>query len=270
MTPICGAEMKIDLSGRTAMVCGASAGLGFASAMGLARTGANLVICARSGDKVAAAVDALAAKGVEVLGVPTDLTSVAEIDALASAALERFGTVDILVNNAGGPPPGTFEDLSEADWRRAIDLTLMSAVELTRRLLPGMRAQKWGRIVNITSTSVKQPVDGLLLSNSIRMAVVGWAKTLANEVGPDQVVINNVCPGYTTTERLEQLAANISARDGISAEQVYENWAAAVPLRRLATPEEFANVVVFLASEEAAYVHGTTIAVDGGRSQSVT
>ncbi len=262
--------MKIDLSGRAAVVCGASQGLGLASAIGLARAGANLVVCARSEDKIATAVAALEAEGVEALGVPTDLTSVEQIDALAAAALERFGTIDILVNNAGGPPPGTFDDLSEADWRAAIDLTLMSAVELTRRLLPGMRAQRWGRIVNITSTSVKQPVDGLILSNSIRMAVVGWAKTLANEVGPDQVVINNVCPGYTTTDRLGQLAANIAARDGISEDQVFENWASMVPLRRLATPEELANVVVFLSSEQAAYVHGTTIAVDGGRSQSVT
>ncbi len=262
--------MKIDLAGRTAVVCGASQGLGLASAIGLARAGANLVICARSEDKIATAAAALEAEGVEVLGVPTDLTSVEQIDALAGTALERFGTIDILVNNAGGPPPGTFDDLSEADWRAAVDLTLMSAVELTRRLLPAMRAQRWGRIVNITSTSVKQPVDGLILSNSIRMAVVGWAKTLANEVGRDQVVINNVCPGYTTTDRLGQLAANIAARDGIAEDQVFENWASMVPLRRLATPEEFANVVVFLSSEQAAYVHGTTIAVDGGRSQSVT
>jgi len=262
--------MKIDLAGRAAVVCGASQGLGLASAVGLARAGANLVICARSEDKIATAVGTLEAEGVEVLGVPTDLTSVEQIETLAAAALERFGTIDILVNNAGGPPPGTFDDLSEADWRAAIDLTLMSAVELTRRLLPAMRAQRWGRIINITSTSVKQPVDGLILSNSIRMAVVGWAKTLANEVGPDQVVINNVCPGYTTTDRLGALAADIAARDGITEDQVFENWASTIPLRRLATPEEFANVVVFLASEQAAYVHGTTIAVDGGRSQSVT
>ena len=134
--------MKIDLAGRAAVVCGASQGLGLASAIGLARAGANLVICARSEDKIAAAAATLEAEGVEVLGVPTDLTSVEQIDALAGAALERFGTIDILVNNAGGPPPGTFDDLSEADWRAAIDLTLMSAVELTRRLLPAMRAQR--------------------------------------------------------------------------------------------------------------------------------
>jgi len=262
--------MKIDLKGRAALVCGASEGLGLATARGLAGTGCNLVICARTAEKLETAADGLRGEGVEVLAVPTDLTDVTAIDALAEKALERFGTVDILVNNAGGPPPGTFDDLVEADWRAAIDLTLMSAVELTRRLLPGMRAQRWGRVINITSTSVKQPVDGLILSNSIRLAVVGWAKTLANEVGPDQVVINNVCPGYTTTDRLAQLADRVGERQGIEPDAVYANWAAAVPLGRLATPDEFANVVVFLASEQASYLHGTTIAVDGGRAQSMT
>jgi len=262
--------MRIDLTGRSALVCGASAGLGFASARGLAGTGCNLVICARTEAKLEAAAAELRTLGVEVLAVPTDLTSVDAIDALARRATEKFGTIDILVNNAGGPPGGTFDELNEADWRAAVDLTLMSAVELTRRLLPAMRAQRWGRIINITSTSVKQPVDGLILSNSIRLAVIGWAKSLANEVGPDQVAINNVCPGYTTTARLNDLADNVGQRQGIDSAQVFANWAAGIPLRRLATPEEFANVVVFLASEQAAYVHGATIPVDGGRSQSVT
>ncbi len=262
--------MKIDLTGRVAMVCGSSAGLGLATARLLGAAGCNLVLCARTASKLDAAAAELSAGGVEVFTVPTDLSSVAQIDALTQAALGRFATIDILVNNTGGPPGGTFDDLDEAAWRAAIDLTLMSAVEVTRRLLPAMRAQKWGRIINITSTSVKQPVDGLMLSNSIRLAVIGWAKTLANEVGPDQVTINNVCPGFTTTARLDELAENVAARQDIDTAQVYENWAAGIPLRRLASPEEFANVVVFLASEQASYVHGATIAVDGGRNQSVT
>lgn len=261
--------MKIDLSGRTAMVCGSSGGLGLAIAHGLAGAGCNLVLCARSAAKLDAASEALSATGVALQTVPTDLTSVAQIDDLARAALERFGTIDILINNAGGPPGGTFDDLDEAAWRAAVDLTLMSAIEVTRRLLPAMRAQRWGRVINVTSTSVKQPVNGLILSNSIRLAVVGWAKTLANEIGPDQVTVNNVCPGYTTTDRLDELAASVAARQGIDAEKVHENWAALVPLQRLATPQEFANVVVFLASEQASYVHGATIAVDGGRNQSM-
>jgi len=262
--------VNLGLEGRTALVCGASDGLGLAIARGLAAEGTNLVICARTAAKLEAAAGELEKGGVEVLAVPTDLTDVGQIDALATAALERFGVVDILVNNAGGPPPGRFDDLDEADWRAAVDLTLMSAVELTRRLLPPMREQKWGRVINVTSTSVKQPVDGLILSNSIRSAVVGWAKTLANEIGPDQVLVNNVCPGYTTTDRLQELAANVAGRQNISPEDVYANWAALIPLRRLATPEEFAKLVVFLASEAASYITGTTIAIDGGRSQSMT
>ena len=262
--------MKIDLAGRVAMVCGSSDGLGLATARLLGAAGCNLVLCARTAAKLDAAAEELSAGGIEVLTVPTDLTSVEQIEALTQSAIERFGTIDILVNNAGGPPGGTFDDLDEAAWRAAVDLTLMSAIEVTRRLLPAMRAQKWGRIINITSTSVKQPVEGLMLSNSIRLAVIGWAKTLANEVGPDQVTINNVCPGFTTTARLDELAENVAARQDIDTAQVYENWAARIPLKRLASPEEFANVVVFLASEQASYVHGATIAVDGGRNQSVT
>ena len=262
--------MKIELTGRVAMVCGSSDGLGLATARLLGAAGCNLVLCARTAAKLDAAAEELSAGGIEVLTVPTDLTSVEQIEALTQSAIERFGTIDILVNNAGGPPGGTFDDLDEAAWRAAVDLTLMSAIEVTRRLLPAMRAQKWGRIINITSTSVKQPVEGLMLSNSIRLAVIGWAKTLANEVGPDQVTINNVCPGFTTTARLDELAENVAARQDIDTAQVYENWAARIPLKRLASPEEFANVVVFLASEQASYVHGATIAVDGGRNQSVT
>ena len=262
--------MNLGLEGRTALVCGASDGLGLAIARGLAAEGTNLVICARTAAKLEAAAAELAKGGIEVLAVPTDLTDVGQIDALATAALERFGVVDILVNNAGGPPPGRFDDLDESAWRAAVDLTLMSAVELTRRLLPPMREQKWGRVINVTSTSVKQPVDGLMLSNSIRSAVVGWAKTLANEIGPDQVLVNNVCPGYTTTDRLQELAANVAGRQNISPDDVYKGWAAQIPLRRLATPDEFAKLVVFLASEAASYITGTTIAIDGGRSQSMT
>jgi 3-oxoacyl-[acyl-carrier protein] reductase len=262
--------VNLGLEGRTALVCGASDGLGLAIARGLAAEGTNLVICARTVAGLEAAADELGKGGVEVLAVPTDLTDVGQIDALATAALARFGVVDILVNNAGGPPPGRFDDLDEADWRAAVDLTLMSAVELTRRLLPPMREQKWGRVINVTSTSVKQPVDGLMLSNSIRSAVVGWAKTLANEIGPDQVLVNNVCPGYTTTDRLQELATDVAGRQNVSPDDVYKGWAAQIPLRRLATPDEFAKLVVFLASEAASYITGTTIAIDGGRSQSMT
>ena len=262
--------MNIRLDGRTALVGGSSTGLGLAIAEGLAEAGANLVLCARTEATLDAAATGIKEMGAEVLAVPTDLTRVGEIDSLATSALEKFGTIDILVNNAGGPPSGPFDDLAEEDWRHAVDLTLMSAVELTRRLLPGMRAQKWGRVINVTSTSVKQPVNGLMLSNSLRSAVVGWAKTLANEVGPDQILINNVCPGHTTTARLEELAQAASSRQGLSVAEVYASWEQLSPLRRLGKPHELANLVVFLASDMASYINGTTIAVDGGRQQAMT
>jgi len=262
--------MNIRLDGRTAVVGGSSTGLGLAIAEGLAEAGANLVLCARTAATLDAAAAGIKEMGVEVLAVPTDLTRVEEIDNLATMALEKFGTIDILVNNAGGPPSGPFDDLPEESWRHAVDLTLMSAVELTRRLLPAMRAQKWGRVINVTSTSVKQPINGLMLSNSLRSAVVGWAKTLANEVGPDQILINNVCPGHTTTDRLEELAQAASSRQGLSVAEVYASWEQLSPLQRLGKPHELANLVVFLASDMASYINGTTIAVDGGRQQAMT
>jgi len=262
--------MNIRLDGRTALVGGSSTGLGLAIAKGLAEAGANLVLCARTAATLERAAAGVEEMGAEVLAVPTDLTRVGEIDNLASLALEKFGTIDILVNNSGGPPSGPFDDLPEESWRNAVDLTLMSAVELTRRLLPAMRAQKWGRVINVTSTSVKQPVNGLMLSNSLRSAVVGWAKTLANEVGPDQILINNVCPGHTTTDRLEELAQAASSRQGLSVADVYASWEQMSPLRRLGKPHELANLVVFLASDMASYINGTTIAVDGGRQQAMT
>lgn len=263
--------MRISLEGRTALVGGSSEGLGRATARALAAAGADLVICARTESTLQAAAEELRRDtGAAVEAVATDLTEVAEIERLANAARDRFGTIDILVNNAGGPPSGHFDDLDEGQWRAAVDLTLMSAVELTRRLLPAMREQRWGRIINITSTSVKQPVDGLMLSNSIRSAVVGWAKTLANEVGPDRVTVNNICPGYMRTARLEELAADVARRRDVPVEAVYEGWAEVAPLGRIGEPEELAALAVFLASERAAYVHGTTIAVDGGRNQCMT
>ncbi len=262
--------MNIRMDGRTALVGGSSTGLGLAIAEGLAEAGANLVLCARTAATLDEAAAGIKEMGAEVLTVPTDLTRVGEIDNLATLALEKFGTIDILVNNAGGPPSGPFDDLTEEDWRHAVDLTLMSAVELTRRLLPAMRAQKWGRVINVTSTSVKQPVNGLMLSNSLRSAVVGWAKTLANEIGPDQILINNVCPGHTTTARLEELAQAVSSRQGLSVAEVYASWEQLSPLQRLGKPHELANLVVFLASDMASYINGTTIAVDGGRQQAMT
>jgi len=262
--------MDLGLKGRVALVCASSRGLGRAAAEALASEGANLILCARGEPDLMSTAASIEATGVRVVPIVADLSDPNEVVRVVAEGRTALGPIEILVTNTGGPPAGPFESHDAEAWRRAVEQNLDSVVNLCRAVLPDMKAAGFGRIVNVTSIAVKQPVDGLILSNSVRAAVTGFAKTLANEVGPDQVVINNVCPGYTTTDRLGALAANIAARDGVAEDQVFKNWASTIPLRRLATPEEFANVVVFLASEQAAYVHGTTIAVDGGRSQSVT
>jgi len=196
-----------------------------------------------------------------------DVTSEADIDAFVAATKERFGAVDILVNNAGGPPPGSFAELDDEDWAKAVELTLMSAIRATRAVLPGMKERGWGRIVNVSSFGVKQPVPNLTLSNSIRMAVLGWAKTLANQVGPDGITVNTVCPGWTRTARVAKLLAQQSAQMGKSEKEIEAGLVQNIPLRRAGEAEDIANCVVFLGSEAASYVTGTAIAVDGGAAQ---
>jgi 3-oxoacyl-[acyl-carrier protein] reductase len=186
------------------------------------------------------------------------------VESLASRAAHRFGAVDILVTNTGGPPPGNFESHSADTWRAAVAQNLESVVNLTRLLLPHMRTQRWGRIINITSIAVKQPVDGLILSNSIRAAVTGFARTLANEVAADGVTVNNVLPGYTRTERLVHLAEHNSAARGTDVREAYAAWEREIPMGRLGEPHELAALVAFLASERASYITGTSITVDGG------
>jgi 3-oxoacyl-[acyl-carrier protein] reductase len=199
-----------------------------------------------------------------VLHRTTDLSRTEDIQALAADAHTRFGAVDILVTNAGGPPPGSFEQHDAAAWEQAYVLTLRSVVELVRAVLPAMRAQKWGRILNVTSIAVKQPIDGLLLSNSLRAAVTGMARTLANEVAADGITVNNLMPGYTRTDRIVHLAQTRAARDGTSVEAVFAEWERQIPVGRLGEPHELAAMAAFLASEHAAYVTGQSIAIDGG------
>ncbi len=196
-----------------------------------------------------------------------DVSDGAAVHSFVQSAHRRFGRIDVCVTNAGGPPPGNFLQLSLAEWEQAVKLTLLSAVHFAREVLPLMQQRRWGRFITVTSISVKQPVDGLILSNSLRAAVAGLAKSLANEFGADGITVNNVCPGYTLTNRLEQLAAHSSSGQPASVEATFAKWSAEVPLRRLARPEEFAAVVAFLASERASYLTGATIPVDGGRSR---
>jgi 3-oxoacyl-[acyl-carrier protein] reductase len=257
--------MDLGLKGRAAIVAAASTGLGFAVAKELAQEGANVAICARTAVNLEqAAAKIKQASGREVFWQALDVTDATTVQKFVDAVEKRFGRVDICVTNAGGPPAKKFLEISLEEWRAAVNLTLLSAVYFAREVLPRMRKNRWGRLLTITSVSVKQPIEGLLLSNSLRAAVTGLARTLANEFGPDGITVNNVCPGYTTTERLNELADTLARNSGAPREQIFKNWSAQVPLGRLARPEEFAAMVTFLASERASYINGATIGVDGG------
>jgi 3-oxoacyl-[acyl-carrier protein] reductase len=262
--------MDLGLKGKTALVAASSKGLGRAVADELAREGANLVICARTVRPLEKARQAIFDEtGVEVVAVPADLSEPADIDRLIAAAKAEFGRVDILVTNTGGPPSGPFETHSREAWSEAVRQNLYSVLNLTREVLPAMREADWGRIINITSVAVKQPVDGLILSNAIRAAVTGFAKTLANEEAHFGITVNNVMPGYTRTERLEQLAAEAADRSGLLPEEAYAAWESQIPMGRIGTPAEFAAMVTFLASERASYITGVSIPVDGGAVRSL-
>jgi 3-oxoacyl-[acyl-carrier protein] reductase len=257
--------MELGLEGKVALVAGSSSGLGRAVAEELAREGASLVICARGEERLAEAGEQVAAgHGVEVEAVSVDLSKPDEVDRLVAAALDRFGRVDVLFTNTGGPPAGPFGSHGPEVWDAAVRQNLFSVVNLVRGVLPGMRERGWGRIVNCTSVAVKQPIDGLMLSNSVRAAVTGFARTLANEVAPHGVTVNNVLPGFTRTDRLGALAERIAEDRGVTVEDAYGQWEEAIPAGRLGEPPELGALVAFLASERAAYITGQSICVDGG------
>jgi 3-oxoacyl-[acyl-carrier protein] reductase len=257
--------MDLGLRGKIALVTAASRGLGRAIAEALAAEGASLLICARGTAALEAAGREIAQRtGAEVEMVGADVATAEGIARAWQHARDRFGRVDVLVTNAGGPPSGPFESHEWGVWQQAVELTLRSAVELTRLVLPGMKERRWGRILSVTSIAVKQPVDNLMLSNSIRAAVTGFGRTLANEVARYGITVNNMLPGYTRTERVEQLNAATAAREGVAVEDVSRRIEAQIPMRRLGEPQEFAALAAFLASEQAAYITGQSIAVDGG------
>jgi 3-oxoacyl-[acyl-carrier protein] reductase len=262
--------MDLGLKGKTALVAASSRGLGRAVANELAREGANLVICARTVAPLEEAGRAIHDETrVEVVAVPTDLTQPADIDRLMETAESDFGKIDILVTNTGGPPPGPFESHSAEAWSAAVEQNLNSVLNLTRAVLPGMKNAGWGRIINITSVAVKQPIDGLILSNAVRAAVTGFAKTLANEVASAGITVNNVMPGFTRTKRLDGLAENISKTQGITVKEAFARWEGQSPMGRIGEPSEFAALVAFLASQRASYITGTSIPVDGGFIQAL-
>lgn len=262
--------MDLGLQGRVAIVAAASKGLGRAVAEELAREGASVAICARTASEIEqAAAQIHKSTGHEVFHQAVDVTNPAAVSHFVAAVEEHFGRLDICVTNSGGPPSKPFVDTNSEDWRSAVELLLMSAVFFAREVLPRMEKNKWGRFITITSSAVKQPVDGLLLSNSIRAAVTGLARTLANEYAANGITVNNVCPGYTRTARLDGLAATISARTGTQPQTVFADWTRQIPAGRIGTPQEFTAVVAFLASERASYVNGVSIAVDGGMVRSL-
>ena len=257
--------MDLGLRGRAALVCGASSGLGKAVAMTLAKEGARVAICARTEAKLLqAAEDIRRATGAEVLAVPADVSVPAEAKKAVQNAIAHFGKLDILVTNAGGPPPGHFLDLPEEAWQKALDLNLLSTLHLCREAVPHMKAAGWGRIINISSFAAKQPLDGLILSNTARAGALGLAKTMATELAPYNILINTVCPGSFETERHFDLARRRAAQEGITVEEYLKKRAKEIPLRRAGKPEEFADLVVFLASERASYITGDAIQIDGG------
>ncbi|HHX64525.1 MAG TPA: SDR family oxidoreductase, partial [Chloroflexi bacterium] len=224
-----------------------------------------VAIVSRNADVLdATAAEIREATGRRVLVVPADVGDEAAVERLVQVVLAEYGRIDVLVNNAGGPPPGTFTDVSDEDWLHAVQLNLMSAVRLTRLVLPGMRERRWGRIINITSVSVKQPMPTLILSNAVRVGVVAMAKTLAGQVAGEGITVNNVCPGSILTDRITQLTQADAQREGISFDEALARRAAAIPMGRIGLPEELAALIAFLASERAAYITGTTIQVDGG------
>jgi 3-oxoacyl-[acyl-carrier protein] reductase len=259
--------VDLQLAGKVAMVAASSRGLGRACAIGLAREGVKLSLAARSAEALAKVADEIREEtgSDDVLTVPTDVTQGDQIQAWADQTYARYGGVDILVTNAGGPPHGVWADfLNDEAWTEAFQLNMLSTIRMIRAVVPSMRERGGGRILNIQSTSVKAPIDNLILSNTIRPGVAGLAKSLSRELAGDGILVNTVCPGSIYTDRLRSGTLDRARRAGITEEEAIAERSGVIPLKRFGTPEEFANMVVFLASGRASYVTGSTIAVDGG------
>lgn len=257
--------MDLQLKGKTVLVTASSSGIGRKTAELFIKEGCNVAICSHNKENLLkTALEIKTSYGVEPLWDLCDINEPQDIEDTVAVVRKNLGDIDILVNNCGGPVPGFFEDLYDETWENAFGQVLMSAVRFTRLVLPGMKAKNMGRIINITSLSVKQPVDNLILSNSFRSAVTAFAKTLSNQVGKYNITVNNVAPGYTLTSRLHELAENRAKIANTTPEKILESMSNDVPMKRLASPEEVASLIVYLASEQAGYINGQTIAVDGG------
>ena len=257
--------MDLGIKEKVALVAASSKGIGKAIATALADEGVNLSIFSRSKEEIERTASEIKTRfNVDVLASAADVTSKEQIDRVIEDTVKTLGGIDILINNAGGPPFGFFEDFESPDWQNALELNLLSGIYLAKKVVPLMKSQNWGRIVNITSIAVKQPIDGLILSNTSRAGLIGFSKTLSNELAKDNILVNNICPGRIYTDRIKVLAEKRAAQSGIKYEKAIEEMEEDIPLRRIGTPEELAALACFLASEKASYMTGTTIQVDGG------
>jgi 3-oxoacyl-[acyl-carrier protein] reductase len=257
--------MDLGLRTRVALVAASSQGIGLATAEAFAAEGSRVAMCARNDQTLQAAAEKIRKRyDADVFAKALDVTDPAAVSRFVAAVAEKFGSLDICVTNAGGPPAKGFLATTLEDWQRALDANFLSTVYFAREVIPHMQRKHWGRIITITSITTKQPVADLVLSNAVRAAVVGLVKSLANEFGKDGILVNNVGPGFTATDRLKELAKSRSSSSGKSEEEIFDAWVADAPLKRLGVPREVAETIVWLASERASYVTGQTILVDGG------
>jgi 3-oxoacyl-[acyl-carrier protein] reductase len=257
--------VDLGLSGKVALITGASRGIGRAIATSLVKEGVRVAICARDAKALEAAAESLRKSGGDVLAEVADISKDGEMERVTAMAIERWGRLDIVINNAGGPPPGRFEHITNDDWRNAVELGLMSAVRTMRAALPHLKVSPDGRVINVLSTSVKESVDGMLLSNSLRTAVAGMAKTMSRELGPFGITVNNVCPAHVMTARLREVAAFRAKEGKLDTKAAVDS----IALKRMAQPSEVADLVTFLVSSRAGYITGTSISIDGGSTTSL-
>jgi 3-oxoacyl-[acyl-carrier protein] reductase len=257
--------VETGLKNRVAIVAASSQGIGRATAEAFAAEGCRVAMCARDREALNTAAEKIRSQHqTEVHAEPFDVTDAVAVRDFVNAVVQKFGSADICVTNAGGPPAKGFLATTVDEWKRAVDLNFMSVVYFAHQVIPHMQKKKWGRILTITSISTKQPVPDLVYSNSVRAAVVGLVKSLANEFGKDGILVNNVGPGYTATDRLKELAKARANASGKTEKEILEGFAADAPLKRLGDPRELADTLVWLASERASYITGQTILVDGG------
>jgi 3-oxoacyl-[acyl-carrier protein] reductase len=262
--------MDLGIQNKVALVAASSSGLGKAAALQLSREGVKLAICARNEEKLSKTRENIAAEtGGVVQTYTADVTQQVQVNRMVADIVSNLGSIDILVCNAGGPPPGFVDDFTPDDYRSAVELNLMSTISLCYEAIPHMKKNRWGRIVCVTSVSAKQPIPNLILSNTARAGVLGFAKSLSEQVASYGITVNSVCPGYTKTERVEGLAQSYIDSGKGTQEDFYKTIEASIPMKRLGTTEEFAHTVAFLASEGAGYITGVALQIDGGYIKSL-